>query len=150
MPFDLSSIDIKGDSEAGGFLHLKDPRSGELIYSDGEPVGLYVKGPFSQAYLDANEIVEKRAEAIRAERTTYKADGSIDKRGTLTTEENKRDNLDMFCAIVTGWKNLAWKGQTEFSTEALREMISEREWIDPQINLFIRNLTNFIPGRVNS
>jgi len=147
MAFDLKDIDLKADSERGSWMRLKDPRTGKPLGDDNAPPGLHILGPHAGAVQQASEQVQKDREEREAARTTYKADGTLDKRGTSTREELLEDDVKVYVAATTDWRNLAWNGTDKFSPETVGDMYRNREWAGKQVRMWMLSHENFMSGR---
>lgn len=140
MSFDIADIDVVADSERGAFLHLRDPRTGAAIDVAEGPVGFDVLGPFAEVVQAKAAEITKRREAREAQREDKKS----------TDAELRADDIEMWCAAITGWRNMAWMGSEEFTTARLASMLEKRNWIGPQVQRFMRNIENFMQGRDKS
>ncbi len=151
MTFDLATIDLKADSEAGAWIHLRDPRTGLYIYADKEktkPCRIHSKGPHSDAVRAVTEAVSKRREKREAERAELDARGNVTKRGESTKEELVADDVEIYSAAADGWENLAFQGDEKFSKETAAKLFAALDWARTQFLQHLVSTANFIqePG----
>lgn len=150
MSFDLADIDIKADSEAGSWLHLKDPRQASPLYADKErtkPCRLHLLGPESDAVKSVSEEVNKERQKREAERNVYDGAGKLTKRGESTPEELLADDVKVYVAATIGWENLAFNGSEKFSKATIKAMYEQRAWAGRQAFNWMTNYANFIQGQ---
>ena len=67
-----------------------------------------------------------------------------------TPEELLEDDVELIATATTGWRHLAYKGESEFSFELVSKFYREREWAMRQAQFWIANHANFMEGRGNS
>lgn len=146
--FDISSIDLKADSERGSWLHLKDPRTGKPINTkDGDPVRLRVLGPQADAVTQATEAANKERQEREAKRAEFDSAGKLVKAGTSTKEELVADDVRIYTAATVGWENMAFNGVETFSKDIIASLYAERDWARAQVFRWMLDYANFMPGQ---
>lgn len=151
--FDLATIDLKADSEAGAWIHLRDPRTGLHIYADKEktlPCRIHAKGPHAEDVRAVTEKVTKQREKREAERNEYDAKGSVVKRGESTKEELVSDDVEIYSTAADDWENLSFNGEEEFSKATVAKLFTAHDWARAQFFSHLVNTANFIQGPQNS
>lgn len=135
MAFDASSIDLQKDADSGAFCHLYNPVSGEYLYdgdeSDDNAVGIYILGAQSGKARDALNRMARKQNGKRAKSSDFDISKS---------EANAAEYL---AEITTGWKNLAFEGEEEFSQDLVQRMYQARPWIIQQLDAFVGDAANF-------
>ena len=139
--FDISQIDLEAEAEQGAWLHLRDPRSGDPLYAKSEgkkrqPVRLHLLG------MESDACKTKQAELRRRRERREELEGR-----KSTREEIAQDDSELMAACTTGWENLAWEGEEEFSREVAEKLYVGRPWVRGQVLSFMMNLQNFTQGQ---
>lgn len=151
MSFDLADIDLQADSEAGSWLHLKDPRTGRhIVTEDDKPVRLRILGPHSDSVKKSADKVSKAKMKREAERTVKNDKGGVITVGESTADELKQDDIEVYLAAIVGWENMSFNGDEKFSKKVIEKMLNDRDWLRPQIFAWVFNQENFIQGRDKS
>lgn len=151
--FDLATIDLKADSEAGAWIHLRDPRTGLPIYADKEktlPCRIHSKGPHAEDVRKVTEMVTKRREKRETERNEYDSKGAISKRGESTKDELVADDVEIYSTAADAWENLSFNGDENFSKETVAKLFTSLDWSRAQFFSHLVNTANFIQEPQNS
>lgn len=128
---DLSTLDVSEAASRGATMELRNPATGETLYSDGgEPVSITVLGSDSSEY-------RKRLRSA--------ANGRINSRKKQTIEQLEQDGIGLLVAVTTGWRNIVVEGQNlEFSPEEARRLYEKYPWIREQVDEFVNERANFL------
>lgn len=152
MAFDLASIDLRKDAEAGCTLHLIDPRTMKPIYAGGDeskPCELYLIGAHADVVQQRSQEIMKRQERVRMEKIhALKAQGKTDEEVKVlaapTPQEKRQDDADMLAAATTGWNNISFNGNEVFSESLVTEMYATLDWARQQALYKVLQPSNFI------
>lgn len=131
---ELSVLDTKKKANAGSFLHLKHPATGEPLYDNDDqskPVGLYLMGKDSDVFAKTRH--KSMNEALNGKKKT-----------TRTSEQLEIEGIGLLSEMTTGWQNLSLDGNSEFSRDTIAELYTRMSWVREQANLFIDDRANFI------
>ncbi len=132
---DLSILNTKKKANTGAFLHLNHPATGMPIYDNDDetkPVGIYLMGKDSDLFA----------------KTKHKNLNSIlnakKKSETKTSESIEQESITLLADMTTGWQNMSYGGNTEFSHEAMCSVYSDLTWVREQAEAFVNERANFI------
>lgn len=132
---DLSALNPKKKANAGAFLHLVNPGTGLPLY-DGDdkdkPVGLWLMGRDSDLY------AKTRHKNVNTALTTKK------KSDPKTSEMIEQETIALLAEMTTGWDNLSYQGNSEFSRDAVIGVYTDLAWVREQADIFISDRANFI------
>jgi len=93
---DFSALNTRSAADAGAFLHLRHPVTGELLYTDkGKAVGLMVRGTESTTVQKALRDATKR----------------------LKTADDAKRGLAFVSALVFGFENVFYEGRALTDTD---------------------------------
>ena len=123
-----------------GFLHLKNAK-GDLLYSDGQPVGITLYGPSSPAYA----IVEGW-QTTRAVNRRNEADGKL---ALATPEQARAEAAEDLTLITVSFDNFTYPAAGDAKGSALFQALyadPKYGFVIPQVNKFIGNWGNFSAG----
>ena len=132
---DLSALNPKKKANAGAFLHLVNPGTGLPLYDDDnkeKPVGLWLMGRDSDLY------AKTRHKSVNSALTTKK------KSDPKTSEMIEQETISLLAEMTTGWDNLSYNGQSEFSRDAVIGVYTDLAWVREQVDSFISDRANFI------
>lgn len=159
--FDIADIDLEAEALAGAFMQLRDPRNNQPIWADAEkddpqePCGLLLLGVEAPAVKEKVDEITKR----RQQREQKRYDDLIEEgvghkaakeQAASTPKELLEDDVEMIATATTGWRHLAYKGDSVYTDELVREFYRNREWAMRQAQFFIANHANFMQGQGNS
>lgn len=123
---DFVAIDMKKASDTGAFLHLRHPSTGKLLYSDGEPVGVHVRGKESPA-------VQSRVKSAQRRRVTNDSDEDF--------------GLGYLVSLVIGFENIERDGKPlEPTDESIRWFFGRSDAFGEQVLAFSQDRANFFAG----
>lgn len=104
--FNIENLDTESKQEAGAWLHLRDPATGELAYADAEqkkPCRIKFKGYQSDA--GKQSVVNGRNKMMKAAIKQGKKD--TPKEMTLEDlNENALSDAETLTALVLDWENI--------------------------------------------
>ena len=104
--FNIENLDTESKQEAGAWLHLRDPATGELAYADTEkkkPCRMKFKGYQSEA--GKQSVVSGRNKMMKAAIKQGKKD--TPKEMTLEDlKENALSDAETLTALVLDWENI--------------------------------------------
>jgi hypothetical protein len=142
---DLSALNPKKKANAGAFLHLVNPGTGLPLYeyddSISDPierdktkkaVGLWLMGRDSDLY------AKTRHKNVNTALTGKK------KSDPKTSEMIEQETVALLADMTTGWDNLSYNGQHEFSRDAVIGIYTDLAWVREQADTFISDRANFI------
>jgi hypothetical protein len=132
---DLSALDPKKKANSGAFLHLVNPGTGLPLY-DGDdnkkPVGLYLMGRDSDLY------AKTRHKNVNNALTAKK------KSDPKTSEMIEQETVALLADMTVSWENMSYKGQSEFTRDAVIGIYTDLKWVFEQADAFISDRANFI------
>lgn len=127
MSFELNSLAFSEET----VLHLEHPVTGAPLYApvkkgedaESKPVQVTLKGSASQAYMRAVDQMQKNKNRIAKNRE-------------LTTEEQRKQNVEFLTALSVAFENLTLDGEPVDSPDAFRKLYSDAryDWIKEQVN----------------
>lgn len=129
---DLAKLSPRQAAEPGAELHLKDPATGDPLYSGKTPVTITVRGG------DSEVVAEKRKE--------------IERRRAKGEEINEAEaGAELLAAITIRWKGIGLRSTKALpcSPENAKKLYldPDAEWICGQVGPFSRNRRNFVKNR---
>lgn len=132
---DLSALNPKKKANAGAFLHLVNPGTGFPLYDNEDkdkPVGLWLMGRDSDLY------AKTRHKNVNGALTTKK------RSDPKTSEMIEQETIAVLADMTTGWDNLSYQGNIEFSRDAIIGVYTDLAWVREQADVFISDRANFI------
>ena len=140
--FDLSELDTIEASDKGAELQLK-----HFITEKPLPVFITLLGKHSSTFREitnerVNERIAREAAASQRNKTP----------SNPTAEEAEERAIELLAACTTGWRTgdkpiVMLKGEElRFTVDNAKKVYREMLWVREQVDKFIGDLENFIPG----
>jgi hypothetical protein len=117
--------------EDTAFIHLKDAK-GDLLFSDGKPVGVTIYGPGSPAY----SIVEGR-QTTRALKRMNDNEGKVT---AASPDERRLETAEDLAAITVGFDNLTYTPAASAQGAALFQAI----YAEPKLGFIVKQVSKAV------
>ena len=135
------NFDLEGKSEAGAWMRLRHPGTGEFLGTDDEPCRIKLKSSDSNSYIEAvaRSVADRGMKRTAPDRIT-----AIE----LLDEAGKNDAaiVKHLVACTLGWENLTITDDDDFPfTKENGELLYDKhKWIREQANLFVNDRVNYL------
>lgn len=135
---DLSELDTTAACDKGAEMELKHPVT-------DEPLGAFISilGSDSKAFQDYMERIGNEAR-----RKQFIADKSRRPIAQESIANSKAEATALLVAMTTGWRGVEYRGNPvfPFTVENATKLYNEQLWIKRQVDGWIVDLGNFMPG----
>lgn len=136
MSLDLSTFDTKTAAEAGTFVHLESPATGEPLYDDAsQPIGITILGGDSEKVRrELRKISDRKIERIRKGQSLPDAEAS------------RKEDIAVMAAATVSWQGLVVDGVALECTEsAARKLYGDPRfpWIMEQLEKVLGDRKRF-------